>query len=490
MFETAELGRSLSRTEHKKRIETARVDLLNLQTASLERGEFSTVIVIGGVEGAGKGDILNHLFEWMDARYLLTRAFGPPTEEEALRPRYWRFWMSLPPRGRIGVFLGSWYTEPIVNHVMTEASDSELDHSLTRAVDFERALVADGTLVIKLWLHVSKKAQRRRFRELEGKPETRFRVSRRDWEYAKNYDAFRSTCGRVLRKTSIGVSPWTIIEAANERYRDVAVAEHLVGRLQARLNEPNTNRVAPAPPALLEDPTTLLDTVDLSSVTPPKDYREQLPHLQAKLAKLCRRLPRMGRSLTVVFEGWDAAGKGGAIRRIIWALDARQYRVIPIAAPTDEERAHHYLWRFWRHLPRQGQVTLYDRSWYGRVLVERVEGFANDAEWGRAYKEINDFEEQLVHGRISLVKLWMHVSPEEQLARFEARRSRPYKSHKLTQEDHRNRDKRFSYERAANEMFERTSTEYAPWTVVAADDKKSARLAVLRAVIERLQADL
>lgn len=490
MFETAELGRKLSKEEHRTRIDVARVDLLNLQSTLLQRGQPAALILIGGVEGAGKGEVLNRLFEWMDARYLHTRAFGAPSEDEAARPRYWRYWMSLPERGHLGVFLGSWYTDPIVSRVLGTSTDAELDRSLSRAVEFERALAADGMLIVKLWLHVSKRDQARRFRELEKTPETRFRVTKRDWDFAQRYDDFRRTCGRALRKTSTGTAPWTVIDAANARYRDVAVAEHLVERLRSAAASP-TPRPPPAAPAIrTDDPITVLDAVDLTETVSREEYQKALPALQAKLAKLCRRLPKRGRSLTVVFEGWDAAGKGSAIRRIIWALDARQYRVIPIAAPTDEERAHHYLWRFWRHLPKRGQVTLYDRSWYGRVLVERVEGFAREQDWRQAYLEINDFEEQLVEDRVSLVKLWLHISAEEQLARFEARKKLAYKQHKLTEEDYRNREKRFSYEQAAHEMFERTSTEYAPWHRIAANDKRAARLSVLRAVIAQLERDL
>ena len=489
MFETAELGRELGKKEYQSRIDAARVELLSLQHALLDKGSPAALILIGGVEGAGKGEVLNHLFEWMDARYLHTRAFGPPTEDEAARPRYWRYWMALPQRGHIGVFLGSWYTDPIVSRVLGKTSDGELDLSLGRAVDFEDALAADGMVIIKLWLHVSKRDQARRFRELEKDPATSFRVTKRDWEFAKHYDDFRHVCERALRKTSTGVAPWTVIDSADARYRDVTVAEHLVERLKAALAAAPPAR-HPAPPVRADDPTTVLDSLDLSRKVSSEEYDEQLPALQARLARLCRRLPKKGRSLTVVFEGWDAAGKGGAIRRIIWALDARQYRVIPIAAPTDEERAQHYLWRFWRHLPGRGQVTLYDRSWYGRVLVERVEGFAAERDWRQAYKEINDFEEQLVQDRVTLVKLWLHVSAEEQMKRFEERKHLAHKQHKLTEEDFRNRDKRFSYEQAAHEMFERTSTEYAPWDLIAADDKKSARLSVLKAVIAGLERDL
>jgi polyphosphate kinase 2 (PPK2 family) len=240
----------------------------------------------------------------------------------------------------------------------------------------------------------------------------------------------------------------------------------------------------------LPDPTTILDQLDLTSNLDKAKYERELEHWQGKLARLSRKIARAKRGAILVFEGWDAAGKGGAIRRITRALDARQYRVIPIAAPTDEERAHHYLWRFWRHLPRLGKFTIYDRSWYGRVLVERVEGFAHEREWMRAYKEINDFEEQLVESGIVVVKFWLHISREEQLRRFEARERESWKQYKIGPEDYRNRAKTNAYEAAANDMIGRTSTEFAPWVLVEAEDKRFGRVKVLRETVEHLSAAL
>jgi len=240
----------------------------------------------------------------------------------------------------------------------------------------------------------------------------------------------------------------------------------------------------------IEDPETILDTLDLSRSLPRDEYKSKLRQLQARLHELSREAWRKKVGVSLVFEGSDAAGKGGSIRRIGAALDARQYQVIQIAAPTDEEKAHHYLWRFWRHLPRLGRFTIYDRSWYGRVLVERVEGFASERDWMRAYKEINDFEEQLVEHGIVLIKYWLWISPDEQLRRFKAREETPWKRYKMTDEDYRNRDKANQYEAAANEMIERTSTEFAPWTLVEAEDKPYARIKVIGTLCERLAAAL
>lgn len=235
---------------------------------------------------------------------------------------------------------------------------------------------------------------------------------------------------------------------------------------------------------------SLLDSLDLSLKIDKKSYNEELEHYQSKLKKLARLAQQQKRSCIMVFEGWDAAGKGGAIRRITHAIDARNYRVIQVGAPTDEERSHHYLWRFWRHIPRAGKVTLYDRSWYGRVLVERVEGYASVNEWQHAYSEIVNFEEALVHHGILLLKFWLHIDKDEQLKRFQEREQISYKKYKITEEDYRNRDKWDDYQNAVNEMITRTSTRNAPWIMVEGNDKKHARIKILKAYCDKLEAAL
>jgi len=488
MFETAELGRTLSREDYKPAAEKLRAELLEAQSALLT-ADFPVVILINGVDGGGKGDVLNLLCEWMDGRFVTTEAYAPPTEEERERPEFWRFWMWVPPRGRVGIFLGSWYTEPILRHGYGKTSEQEFDAELERANDFERALSADGALVIKLWMHVSRAQQKRHFKKLEANKLTRWRVTKQDWEHHKLYDHLVRVCSRALRQTSTGEAAWTIIESADENFRNISAGTHVLDRIRERLARAKPEKEAPPAPTAA-NPSTIFDSLDLKQKLERTQYTNELNQLESRLNRLSRKLEAKKRSVIVVFEGMDAAGKGGAIRRITRALDARSYRVIPIAAPTDEERAHHYLWRFWRHIPRRGRFTIYDRSWYGRVLVERVEGFAREAEWRRAYKEINDFEEQLTeHGTIVL-KFWLHISAEEQLKRFEERKLTPYKQYKITSEDYRNRNKANPYELASAEMVERTSTEYCPWTLVEANDKLFARIKVLSTLCERLEAEL
>ncbi|MBC7932003.1 MAG: polyphosphate:AMP phosphotransferase [Rubrivivax sp.] len=486
MFETAELGHKLSKEDFDAHEPDLRMRLVEAQE-KLKDASFPVIILIGGVDGAGKGETVNLLHEWMDPRNLMTVAFDTPTDEERERPEAWRFWRALPPKGRIGIFFGSWYTRHIVERVYDKTTDAELDSALVRINTFEKELVDDGALVIKFWFHLSKAAQDARLRKLEKSPRTSWRVTKTDWKHFKLYDKFRSVSERTLRTTSTGEAPWIVVEGGDKRYRSVTVVNNILNLLSQRLEGDASRASAPAPPRETEDPFTLLDTLDLSQSLDEEKYDKQLEKYQGRLNKLYREAKARGLSATLVFEGWDAAGKGGIVRRLTAAMDARDYRVIPIAAPSEEERAQHYLWRFWRHIPRQGRVTVFDRSWYGRVLVERVEGFAREADWRRAYAEIVDFERQLHEAGNVVLKFWVHVDADEQLRRFEARQATPHKKFKITDEDFRNREKRYDYELAANEMFDRTGTEFAPWHLVEANDKKFARIKVLKIFCDRLE---
>lgn len=486
MFESAEVGNKLDKRTYNREVPQLRAALLEAQR-ELARSRLSVVILVSGVEGAGKSETMNLLLEWLDARGIATHAMWDTTDEERERPPMWRFWRVLPPAGRIGILLGSWYTAPIVDRVFGRAEEAELDQAMDRIVALERMLTAERTVVVKLWMHIAKSVQRKRLKELHSDPKTRWRVSKDDWKFFKRYDEFRAVSERVLRRTSTGEAPWHIIEAADPRWRGATVGRILLDTLRTRLAAARKQERPPARPRLpVPDAVNVLSQLDHTLRLSDKAYDRHVENLQGKLNRMVRKLGDAGRSAILVFEGPDAAGKGGAIRRLIGCLDARHYQVTSVAAPTDEERAHPYLWRFWRNLPRLGRVTIYDRSWYGRVLVERLEGFATAEEWGRAYAEINAFEEQLVEFGIVVAKFWLAVSPKEQLRRFKDRELTPYKQYKITEEDWRNRKKWRAYEGAACDMIERTSTEIAPWTLVEADDKNWARVKVLSTVAKRL----
>jgi len=482
------LGRALSKQDYEAAIGDLRTSLLKVQ-AEVEQANFPVIVLLNGADGAGKPETLNMLNEWFDARYLRTEAYDEPTEAERARPEFWRYWMTLPKAGQIGLFLGSWYTRPILERVMGGGKPRAFEQALTRVNAFERTLADGGALFIKLWFHVSKKVQKRRLKAEERATSTRLLVSKSNWRHHERYAEFVSATERVLRDTSTGHAPWTVIESADDRYRNLTAGLTILEQIQRHLATRRESAAAQAEPEIA-NPVTLLDRLDLSLKLEKPVYEKRMAELQGQLGELARKLKKRERSAIFVFEGSDAAGKGGAIRRLVWALDARQYRIIPIAAPSDEERAHHYLWRFFRQLPRRGRITIYDRSWYGRVLVERVEGFASEESWRRAYKEINDFEQELTRDGIVLVKFWLQISPEEQLRRFQDREREPWKQHKITAEDYRNRQKTNQYEAAASEMIGRNSTQYAPFTLVEAEDKHYARIKVLETVCERLERTL
>ncbi|MBI1955986.1 MAG: polyphosphate:AMP phosphotransferase, partial [Acidobacteria bacterium] len=366
-------------------------------------------------------------------------------------------------------------------------NDAQLELATEEIVRFERMLVEEGALILKFWFHLSEKAQKKRLKKLEADPKTRWRVTKIDWKRFKLYDEFRTVSENVLRETSTGEAPWIIVEGTDPNYRYLTVGRTTLDALQKRLAGGKPTFAPPAAlPELALDGRTVLSHIDYGQKLLRKVYNRALEKYQGELNLLTRNKKFRNKSLIIVFEGMDAGGKGGSIRRVTAALDSRHYHVIPVAAPTEEERAQPYLWRFWRYLPRQGRVTIFDRSWYGRVMVERVEKFCSQQDWLRAYHEINDFEEQLIEAGAIVTKFWLTITQEEQLKRFREREKTPFKSFKITPEDWRNREKWKDYERAVCDMIKRTSTPAAPWVVIPANDKYFARIEVLKTLCARV----
>jgi polyphosphate:AMP phosphotransferase len=491
MFESAEVGHKLGKTEFKREEPKLRQRLLDLQTKLAEQAKFPVLILVNGVDGAGKGETVNLFNEWMDPRNIHTYAFGPLTDVERDRPEMWRFWQALPPKGRIGIHFGSWYTDPILERAIGRARRAEFERRLARIRHFERMLVSEGVLLLKLWFHLSKKAQKKRMQELASHKRTAWRVTAEDWRHFKRYDKFIDISEDAVRGTSSGEAPWSVIEGSDHEYRSLTAGRLLEDALKARLagTKPAIAPPTPPPPPPL-DGRTLLGSFDYKRALKREAYAKRLSGLQRDLNLLTRSKKMADRSLVMVFEGMDAAGKGSTIRRITQAMDARFYRVIPVAAPTEEERAQPYLWRFWRRIPGHGRAVIFDRSWYGRVLVERVEKFCSEFDWMRAYGEINEFEGQLAESGAIVCKFWLSITPGEQLKRFKARQDTPYKRFKITAEDWRNRKKWPQYERAVDDMLERTSTDPAPWNVVASDDKLFSRIEALEGLCERIEKAL
>ncbi|HOP15492.1 MAG TPA: polyphosphate:AMP phosphotransferase [Gammaproteobacteria bacterium] len=496
MFDTAKIGRTLSKEAYKAEVEDLRTQLLEAQIALRERN-IPVYLLIAGMEGAGKGEVVNTLDEWLDARGVNVYAFWDESDEEKMRPRAWRFWRAMPRRGEISVFFGGWYLRPIEQRFNGEWDDAKLDQCMRGVRELERMLINDGAVIVKCWYHFSEKDQRRKLKALSRSDRSRWKMLPKKSKFSEQYQRFEDVADRVVRSTDIGRAPWHIIEATDQRYRDMTTGRILLREMQDALSQAphDERRLDDSPsgsngdmlPSAPEARITLLDRIDLTQTIERDDYRDRLAALQAELNDLAWRAYTEKVSTVLVFEGVDAAGKGGAIRRVTQAVDSRLREVIPIAAPTDEENAHHYLWRFWRHIPRAGRMTVFDRSWYGRVLVERVEGFTSHANWARAYLEINDFEEQLTQAGIVVQKFWLQISKEEQLARFQARQDTPYKQYKITDDDWRNRDKWDEYREAVNEMLARTNAQHAPWNLIAGNDKRFARIQVLETVVKSLR---
>lgn len=528
MFEAAELGRKVSKQEFEEAEGELRTQLLAAQR-ELRESKRSVVVVVSGVEGSRKSEVVNRLCEWLDPRGVQTHAFWDDSNEERERPRFWRFWRRLPPRGAIGIMFGSWYTQPIIDHAFERLDEAAFEQEMRRCDQLEQTLAVDGAIFVKFWFHLSKTAQVERLSAIKaadgsslegkgkGKEKKKGKGKKKDkdkkkekrkkdkkkgkgkkgWklsphleEFSPLYDTFARVSEAAIRLTDTAHGPWHIVEAADRNYRDLTAGRVLLAAIQHGLSQ------QPAPPAearaqpVQPEGTTILDSVDLTQSLELADYKVQLAEAQARINRLAWGLRNQRRSCVAVFEGWDASGKGGAIRRCVAPIDARLYRVIPFAAPSDEERAQHYLWRFWRQVPEPGCLRVFDRSWYGRVLVERVEGFAREDEWLRAFHEINAFESQLIEHGIGVAKFWIHISQDEQLRRFEERSRVPWKQHKITDEDWRNREQWEAYTEAIDDMVKRTSTLAAPWTLVSGNDKRFARVKILETLADRIEATL
>ena len=478
---------AIARGQYSALLPNLRFALLDFQR-QLRDARVPVVVIVAGADGV-KSETVNCLHGWFDPRGIDTNVFGAADDVELRRPPYSRFATTLPARGRIGLYFGSWYTRAAAERQKRRIGRNQFTAELDRIAAFERTLVADGYLVIKIWLELSRREQRERLEKLQTDRRTSWRVSAADWRNLKHFPRTTKIL-REFRKRTDGATPWHVVSAADDRVRNVAVARAFLDAATERLATPPAKLVLLPLAAGDQARHRPLEAVDLRAQIETSDYETQIAKLQRRLGELSRIAHEKRRSVVLALEGWDAAGKGGTIRRIVEPLDARFFSVVPVAAPTQDDKDHHYLWRFWRHVPRDGEMTIYDRTWYGRVLVERVEGFAGEADWRRAYDEINEFESHLVRHGVILAKFWLHLSPEEQLRRFEEREVTPYKRHKITDEDWRNREKWDDYNVAVCEMFDRTSTELAPWTLVEANDKYFARIKVMRTMVEAVEAAL
>lgn len=494
MLEQLDLSQKLSKKEYKAAMSTLEFRLAALQRKAIDL-QIPVIVLFEGWGASGKGTSINRLILSLDPRHFTVFNIKNQNEEEFYRPFLWRFWTKTPAKGRMAIFDNSWYHRVLSDRAAKATGPQDWMLGYNDINSFERHLTTDGTVIVKFFLHISAKVQKRRFKALERNAATSWRVSSHDWKQNKKYGKFLLAAEDMLNKTDTAHAPWTIVGAHDRRFATAKIFETVVNRLerQITLKEKENSirsqvvqekKIAPV------STSTILEKADLSLSISREEYSKELKKHQNRIRNLehevyLRRIP-----VVIVYEGWDAAGKGGNIKRLTQKLDPRGYEVLPIAAPNDIEKKHHYLWRFWKEIPKAGHIGIFDRSWYGRVLVERVEHFCSEAEWRRAYREINEFEEQLFNFGAVIVKFWLQISKDEQLRRFEERQSTPHKKWKITEEDWRNREKWDAYLSAVNEMLYRTSTSYAPWTIVESNSKHYARIKALKTTITAIEKRL
>ena len=497
MLEKIDLTKKMGKKEFKQTMEELSAKLGTLQR-ECRNLKIPVIIVFEGFGAAGKGTLINQLIQPLDPRGFNVYAINGESDEEQLRPFLWRFWTKTPENGRIAIFDRSWYRRVLIDRFDKVTTEKQLGHAYNEIVSFEQQLTDGGNVMIKFFLDITKKEQKKRFDKMLESKETAWKVSKGDLKRNKNFEEYKMMNEEMLQKTDTDFAPWTIIEAMDREYAVVKIITTVVNCLEKRVaNQKELERLAREEEKLENKDTdesktgfhsSVLSSVDLSLTYTKEEYKERLDDLQKKLALLHSELYRRRIPVILGFEGWDAGGKGGAIKRVTQCLDPRGYEVNPTAAPNDIEKAHHYLWRFWQTFPKAGHIALYDRTWYGRVMVERIEGFCSTQEWKRAYKEINDLEATLAHSGAVVLKFWMQIDKEEQERRFKERMENPEKQWKITDEDWRNREKWDDYEAAVDEMLIRTSTTYAPWIIVEGNCKYYARIKVLETIVKALES--
>lgn len=464
----------------------ARMAHLEIRMGELQRQckklGIPVMVVFEGFEASGKGTMINKMIQPLDPRGFQVYTMEKESEDDRMHPYFWRYFTKIPAKGRIHIFDRSWYQGCEAGIIGTE-----------EIRQFERQFTDDGMLVIKFFLAITKKEQKKRLEKLEKHNSTRWRVNKNDWKKNREYEKCLARFDHILIETDSAYAPWTVVEAMEKKYAISKIMTTMVNCMEAAVAARKSNQEPGAhKPEIPTDDfrNGVLHSVDLTLDITPEEYKKKRKDLQKRLGILHNKMYLQRVPVVLAFEGWDAGGKGGAIKRITQSIDPRGYEVVPVAAPNDIEKAHHYLWRFWEKFPKDGHMAIFDRTWYGRVLVERIEGFATEEEWKRAYNEINNMEASLVKSGAVVLKFWMHIDQDEQARRFQQRQETPEKQWKITEEDWRNREKWDEYEKAVDEMVVRTSTEHAPWIIVEANSKLYARIKVLETVVEALEKAL
>ena len=495
MLEKIDLTRKMEKEEYKSRMEVLEKEIGALQRQCREL-KIPVMIAFEGYDAAGKGVQIGELIHAMDPRGFEVYAVKKETEEERMRPFMWRFWTKMPENGRIAIYDSSWYRKVTAERFERKPSEKELTDAYASILAFEHQITDGGVVLIKIFLDIDQKEQKKRFDKLLSSRETAWRVSREDLKRNKHFAEYEAITEEMLQKTDTEFAPWHIVEAVDRRFATVKIYTIVVNTLRRKIQEVQQQKEKTKVSGADKESKSFdkdlqastLSKADLSLAYTREEYKKRLKKLQDRMELLHSELYRRRIPVVLGFEGWDAGGKGGAIKRLTEKMDPRGYIVNPTCAPNDLEKAHHYLWRFWRTMPKAGHIAIYDRTWYGRVMVERIEGFCTEEEWKRAYKEINDMEKDLADAGAIVLKFWMQIDKDEQEQRFRERQENPEKQWKITDEDWRNRAKWDQYEEAVNEMLIRTSTPYAPWIVVEGNNKYYARIKVLETVVEAIEA--
>ena len=489
VLEKLDLTKTTDMAKFEKNLAPLRERLAVLQR-TLREQNIPTIILIEGWDAAGITMSTHAIIQALDPRGFTLHPISKPTDEEKARPFLWRFWIRTPPKGRIALFARGWYSRAISAEMQKPTWTKSMDGKIHAINNFERTLSDNGALIIKFFLHIDKDEQKRRLEERERNPLTAWLVTPSVWNLHHHYDTSLPVVDDLLVKTDKDYAPWNVIEATDRNYTILKVYSILIKTLEKRIEEAKEGKTKKGKQkeVILPKKTPVKRRSFPETAFTKEQCQETLNNLQIEMLELHYLLFKRQIPLIIMYEGWDAAGKGGNITRIARYMNPLGYDVIPIAAPTQDEKDHHYLWRFIRHYPKAGHIAIYDRSWYGRVLVERVENFCTVTEWQRAYEEINEMEEDYIRSSGGgIVKFWLEISKEEQLKRFQQRANDPLKTYKITDEDWRNREKWDLYDTAIDEMLARTSTRTAPWTVIESDNKWYARVKALRTVIETVR---
>ncbi len=467
-------------------LKQAREKLAGYQTL-IKEAKLPVMVIFEGWGAAGKGSVIGRVIKNIDPRFFKVRTMPMPTQEEMRYPFLYRYMKEIPEAGKFVFFDSFWMNEVITQKMTGELSDEDYARRVRSINTTERSLTDNGYLVMKFFFHISRKEQKKRIKALQEDKNTRWRVNQDDIHENKHYDDYLELYDRYLEDTNRSSAPWYLIDAKERKWAELQVLRFLNQGIDTALK----NHALAAPILQNTFPlrkTPLLSEVSLSDkVLTDEEYKTELDSLQKELSSLHNEIYRKKIPVIIAYEGWDAAGKGGNIKRIAAALDPRGYEVQPIASPEPHEKARHFLWRFWTRLPKDGHIAIFDRTWYGRVMVERLEGFCSENDWQRAYNEMNEFEKELADWGAVVIKFWVQIDNETQLARFTDRQNTPEKQWKITDEDWRNREKWDQYEEAVNEMLQKTNTTFAPWYILESNDKKYARIKALRIVVESLK---